>query len=120
MKLLPVVAALLTGALVACGGGAGSSATSTPASATSTAASSGSTPAPAASATRPAAATAGAAIPDVKLQRVFANVSIKSMTGLYQTSDGRWFALEQDGQACSSFRTARTPNQPSWPTSPTA
>ena len=95
MRPMVVVAALVACALVACGGGE-SSATSTPPPATSAA----SAPPAAASPSTPgdAAPTASTAIPDVQLQRVFAGVSVKSMTGLYQVPDGRWFALEQAGR----------------------
>jgi glucose/arabinose dehydrogenase len=37
-------------------------------------------------------------IPTVRLQRVFPNVSLQRVTGLYQSPDGRWFALEQAGR----------------------
>ncbi|HEX5368468.1 MAG TPA: PQQ-dependent sugar dehydrogenase, partial [Dehalococcoidia bacterium] len=96
--MLPAAAALLLCFLVACGSGNEGSSTGSSASlATATEAaarpSGSSTPA----ATVSTAPTAAAAIPDVKLQRVFPNISVRSMTGLYQTSDGRWFALEQVG-----------------------
>jgi glucose/arabinose dehydrogenase len=34
----------------------------------------------------------------VQLQRVFPNVALQRVTGLYQSPDGRWFALEQAGR----------------------
>ncbi len=101
VKFLLVVVVLLACAVVACGGGGGNSATAStskpPAASDAAAAASSDTKSPAASGTA-TASNPETAIPDVKLQRVFANVSVKSMTGLYQTSDGRWFALEQDGR----------------------
>jgi glucose/arabinose dehydrogenase len=50
-------------------------------------------------ATAPAASSSDpSGIPSVRLQRVFPNVSLQRVTGLYQSPDGRWFALEQAGR----------------------
>nr|ART39614.1 J542 [uncultured bacterium] len=53
---------------------------------------------PAATATPVAAGDATGALPQVTLQRVFPNVAINEMTGLYQAPDGRWWATDQTGK----------------------
>jgi glucose/arabinose dehydrogenase len=45
-----------------------------------------------------ASSTDPSGIPPVRLQRVFPNVSLQRVTGLYQSTNGRWFALEQAGR----------------------
>src|SRR5918999_1035342 len=37
-------------------------------------------------------------LPELALQRVFPNVAINQMTGLYQATDGAWWATDRTGK----------------------
>jgi len=84
MPRLLLAVVLAAGLLAACGGGEDAPATGG-AQPESTAAP---TPAP----------TEPSGLPRVRVERVFPNVRLNRLTGLYQTPDGRWLALEQTGR----------------------
>jgi glucose/arabinose dehydrogenase len=46
----------------------------------------------------PAAGDATGALPEVQLQRVFPNISLKQTTGMFQAPDGTWWALDRTGK----------------------
>ncbi|HLF78250.1 MAG TPA: PQQ-dependent sugar dehydrogenase [Dehalococcoidia bacterium] len=57
----------------------------------------------------PATADAGGALPQVRLQRVYANLSFRQMTGMYQAPDGRMFVTEQPGRVLAFDSRAAAP-----------
>jgi glucose/arabinose dehydrogenase len=46
----------------------------------------------------PTAGDATGALPEVQLQRVFPDVSLKQTTGMFQAPDGAWWALDRTGK----------------------
>lgn len=89
------LALLLVVMASACSGGSDSESGGVP-SATAPAAPAG-TP-PAAATPGSAAANATGPLPGLRLERVFPNITVNEMTGLYQASDRSWWVTDQTGK----------------------